>query len=1015
MAALQATLLPYQAASQLLRSRSEHEQHPTISSSLVAGKVRCWSCRQSSFARSQPPPPHNLSTPRLPSLSRGHATPTCGTHYSSSSRRTGLLQAHLQAQAQAPAMQVQVRGGTTWQPHGGRTLLARQFLPVSLLRDIALSSAASSYLGTSGGASVFAGAGRGGLGSWGDRGGSSSSRGRQQRGGAMVVRAVAVGPELAGALEVINNLGLDTLTFLVATVLVVPAFKAIDASPILGFLLSGVVLSQFGLIRNVTDVKALSELGILFLLFEMGLELSLARLKALAKFAFGMGLPQVLLTTLAFTAFELPPNGAVGTRIMEWMLHARPDLVNIRSIDEAVVIGAALSLSSSAFVLQLLAEKGELPTRIGSATLGILLLQDIAVVPLLVILPILETGNFTDDSLFPLLAAAGLKSLLGLGVLLLAGRLLLRRFFEAFVAMCLLTVTGTSLLTQRLGFSDSLGAFLAGALLAETNYRTQVEADIRPFRGLLLGLFFVTTGTSVDFNLLVKEWPNVLALLGGLIAIKTSIITVLGPRVGLTFAESLRTGMLLSQGGEFAFVVFSLANQLGVLPLELNRLLIIVVVLSMALTPALDSLSRRLVEMLESKNTDVSVDDEAARKLGFRVLYGDGSRPAVLETAGITKPKAVMVMYAGTEKSVQAVERLRNAWPSVPIYARAKDLQHMLELRLAGATEVVLENAEGLGVMRDDVVFLRRTMRDTMDYRAREALINRDYNDPIPVVGPFQAKVRQLLSSRNGNATSQSLSSASASASSSAPTSFFSSSRSGSTSSSEECHLDDPLQSTIDPDDFHPYGPPSTSRQQQLYDPMGSESSVTIERSKGKGEDRERVLASGSADEGEADVEVEAGAGFYPPAESRASSPAPVTESDTSKAKRPSSSSPSSSSAAAATAAASASSGMATTAVAAASQTSVANLKKAGLNGVPKQARSTGSGKGGRDAGKNGKGPELDEVSIDLPNGRREDGDVAKERKAKVAAKKLPGENEDLRGIVYCSLEDVESDAEGST
>ena len=140
---------------------------------------------------------------------------------------------------------------------------------------------------------------------------------------------------------------------------------------------------------------------------------------------------------------------------------------------------------------------------------------------------------------------------------------------EAFVALCLLTVTGTSLLTQKLGFSDSLGAFLAGALLAETNYRTQVEADIRPFRGLLLGLFFVTTGTSIDFNLLTKEWPNIFALLAGLIAIKTAIITALGPRVGLTLAESVRTGLLLSQGGEFAFVVFSLANQSVLLPTQI--------------------------------------------------------------------------------------------------------------------------------------------------------------------------------------------------------------------------------------------------------------------------------------------------------------------------------------------------------------------------------------------------------------------------------------------------------------
>ncbi|RDY06678.1 K(+) efflux antiporter 3, chloroplastic, partial [Mucuna pruriens] len=174
--------------------------------------------------------------------------------------------------------------------------------------------------------------------------------------------------DVAGAVEVINDLGLDTLTFLAVTVIIVPTFKSLKASPILGFFCAGVVLNQFGLIRNLTDVKVLSEWGILFLLFEMGLELSLARLKALAKYAFGMGLAQVVLSTLAFTAFELPPNGAVGTKILEYLFHSRPDLVNIRSIDEAVVIGAALSLSSSAFVL-----------------------QDLAVVPLLVILPILES------------------------------------------------------------------------------------------------------------------------------------------------------------------------------------------------------------------------------------------------------------------------------------------------------------------------------------------------------------------------------------------------------------------------------------------------------------------------------------------------------------------------------------------------------------------------------------------------------------------------------------------------
>lgn len=627
--------------------------------------------------------------------------------------------------------------------------------------------------------------------------------------------------DVASAVDVINDLGLDTLTFLAVTVLVVPAFKTIKASPILGFFFAGVVLNQFGLIRNITDVKVLSEWGILFLLFEMGLELSLARLKALAKFAFGMGLTQVVLSTLAFTSFELPPNDAIGTKILEFLFHSRPDLVNIRSVDEAVVIGAALSLSSSAFVLQILAEKGELPTRFGSATLGILLLQDIAVVPLLVILPVLETQNLIEESIWPMLAKESLKALGGLGLLSFGGKYIWRRVFEvvaetrsseAFVALCLLTVAGTSLLTQKLGFSDTLGAFLAGALLAETNFRTQIEADIRPFRGLLLGLFFVTTGTSIDMQLLFREWPNVLSLLAGLIVIKTLIITAIGPRVGLSLQESVRIGFLLSQGGEFGFVVFSLANRLGVLPLELNKLLIIVVVLSMALTPLLNEIGRKASEFIGEKfdnedrtaemaNFDLSEpvvilgfgqmgqvlanllstplassDGEewryvafdldpsvvkASTNLGFPVIYGDGSRPAVLQSAGISSPKAVMVMYRGKERTTEAVQRIRLAFPAVPIYARAQDVMHLLDLKKVGATDAILESAEtslqlgskllkGFGVMSDDVTFLSQLIRDSMELQAQE-VVDKSDDQVSKVMKPLQVRVADFV--QNGAST----------------------------------------------------------------------------------------------------------------------------------------------------------------------------------------------------------------------------------------------------------------------
>ncbi|KAL9238513.1 hypothetical protein vseg_012922 [Gypsophila vaccaria] len=641
---------------------------------------------------------------------------------------------------------------------------------------------------------------------------------RSRVGGNFQLRAVA---DVASAVDVINDLGLDTLTFLAVTVLIVPAFKALKTSTILGFFFAGVVLNQFGLIRNLTDVKVLSEWGILFLLFEMGLELSLARLKALAKFAFGIGLPQVLLCTLAFTAFELPPNDAFGTKLLMFLFHSRSDLVNIRSIDEAIVIGAALSLSSSAFVLQLLAEKGELPTRFGSATLGILLLQDIAVVPLLVILPVLETQNLAEGSLWPTLISESLKALLGLGVLSFGAKFFLRRIFEvvaetrsseAFVALCLLTVAGTSLLTQKLGFSDTLGAFLGGAILAETNFRTQIEADIRPFRGLLLGLFFVTTGTSIDMQLLLREWPNILALLGGLIAIKTMIIAAIGPRVGLTLKESVRIGFLLSQGGEFAFVVFSLANRLGVLPLELNKLLIIVVVLSMALTPLLNEVGRKAADIIAEKfEADVKVSEsmnyeasepvvilgfgqmgqvlanflsaplasgadgdavgwpyvafdqnpavvKRAKDLGFPVLYGDGASPVVLQSAGIASPKAVLVMYPDKKQTTEAVKRIRLTYPSVPIYARAQDVMHLLELKKSGATDAILENTEtslqlgskllkGLGVMSDDVDFLSEIVRNSMEVKAQEELTRAD-DQAYDVMKPVQVRVADIMDAR---------------------------------------------------------------------------------------------------------------------------------------------------------------------------------------------------------------------------------------------------------------------------
>eukprot|EP00199_Chlamydomonas_sp_CCMP681_P001509 CAMPEP_0119110844 /NCGR_PEP_ID=MMETSP1180-20130426/32455_1 /TAXON_ID=3052 ORGANISM="Chlamydomonas cf sp, Strain CCMP681" /NCGR_SAMPLE_ID=MMETSP1180 /ASSEMBLY_ACC=CAM_ASM_000741 /LENGTH=840 /DNA_ID=CAMNT_0007097455 /DNA_START=229 /DNA_END=2751 /DNA_ORIENTATION=+ len=590
---------------------------------------------------------------------------------------------------------------------------------------------------------------------------------------------------VASAGEEILPLGFDLLGFLASTVVVVPIFKKLGLSPVLAFLFSGVLLQAFGLIKDPKDMEALSELGVLFLLFEMGLELSLDRLKALAKFAFGLGTLQIVICTSIFTCFALPAGQGLGTHILEQLAHASPNLVSIRTIDEAIVIGGALTMSSSAFVLQLLSERNELSTKFGSATLGILLMQDIAVVPLLVLLPLVVSmegpggtlGGVAADAVAAvshpsaLLKEIGptvLKTMAGIGLLLVGGRVLLRRVFEvvaqadnseAFVGLCLLTVAGASLITQKLGFSDTMGAFIAGILLSESSFKTQVEADIRPFRGLLLGLFFVTTGASIDLDVFRSNWEVILWILAGLIGIKTSVIAALGPTFGLSRSESIRTGFILSQGGEFAFVVLSLAASLHVLPDNLNQVLIIVVVLSMALTPGLATLGQvagdwvedamapkdengQPLGLIRTANNGVSVVQrgaqepivicgfgphgqmlaalldqplsslpdpysrsyiafdlnparvQAAQAAGFNVLYGDGTRSVVLEAAGVKKPRALAVcLTSNNVAAIKAVESLRQAYPTTPIYALGAGIRDAAELESAGADRCVMMGA----------------------------------------------------------------------------------------------------------------------------------------------------------------------------------------------------------------------------------------------------------------------------------------------------------------------------------
>jgi monovalent cation:proton antiporter-2 (CPA2) family protein len=407
----------------------------------------------------------------------------------------------------------------------------------------------------------------------------------------------------------------DALELLAATVLTIPLFKKLRLSPILGFLLAGVILGPHGLrlVRDVEDITALADFGVLFLLFEMGLELSLKRLRVLRKYVFGFGTLQMAVTTLILGIGAY----VVGGDGVSWQ--------------EATVIGGSLSLSSSAFVLRLLQERGEQNSRIGLATFGVLLFQDLAVVPLLVLLPLLsDLGEVAENmgtssgfwyelqQISEQLGVTVLKAIGGLAGLVVVGGAALRLIFdlvkdskspETFTAMVLLTVLGTAWITDHMGLSMTLGAFVSGVLLSESNYRNEISVDVEPFRGMLLGLFFITTGMSADLHVFWQQPLLMGALIMTLLITKSSIATIVGRPFLPSWSEAARVGLLLGQGGEFAFVAFALAKRLGFLPESVNVLLIDVVVASMALTPVLAEVGARLFRSAGTTPTKTATAD----------------------------------------------------------------------------------------------------------------------------------------------------------------------------------------------------------------------------------------------------------------------------------------------------------------------------------------------------------------------------------------------------------------------
>lgn len=514
---------------------------------------------------------------------------------------------------------------------------------------------------------------------------------------------------------------LSSLMYLAAAVVAVPLSKALGLGAIIGYLAAGIAIGPWGLrlVTNVQDILHFAEFGVVLMLFLVGLELEPRRLWSLRRPIFGWGSAQLLACALALALAAT----ALG---YDWRI--------------GVVAGLGLALSSTAIALQVLGERNLLGTHSGQSAFSILLFQDVAAIPILALLPLLGSAQ---NSPLPLASPwfTAIKIIAIIGGVVLLGRLALRpllrwiarsRTPEVFTATALLLVVGMATLMLALGLSMALGAFLAGVLLADSEYRRALETDIEPFKGLLLGLFFMAVGMGIDFGLLLKQPAVVAALVLGFLAIKALVLWGLARAMGLALAERPVFTLLLAQGGEFAFVVFQAASTTRALPEESASLLVGAVALSMLLSPLLLVLVDRWVaprfaraatpmaeldepqharvivagfgrygqivaRMLLAQGMGATILDvdaemvESARKFGYRVFYGDATRLDLLRTAGAAQATVLVVAVDDVEQSLAIVDLVREHFPQAHIVARARDVTHWNQLRERGVQHVERE------------------------------------------------------------------------------------------------------------------------------------------------------------------------------------------------------------------------------------------------------------------------------------------------------------------------------------
>jgi len=544
----------------------------------------------------------------------------------------------------------------------------------------------------------------------------------------------------------------ETAVLLAALAIAGPLARWLGIGSVLGYLVAGMLLgpSTIGWIFSdeAKEILDFAEFGIVLLLFVIGLELRPKRLWAMRNAVFGLGSAQVGATGLVLAAAAL-------TLGLQWQT--------------AVFVGFALALSSTAFALQVMEETGDLSARHGRLGFAVLLFQDLSAIPLIALAPLFAVTGVNVERAAEMDLLAGLKGLAIIAVVIVAGHYLLDHFVrlvalarvkEAMTATALLTVVGFAILMQQAGVPASLGAFIAGALLAESSYRHQLEADIQPFEGLLLGLFFTAIGMTIDLRLLIDEPGRILVLVLALVAIKAVVLYVLGRWEGLEPGPARRLGLALAQGGEFAFVLFTVGYSANVLTWETTELLTIVVTLSMAATPIAlkieELLSRRqkpapnyetppendghvviagfgrfgqiVARVLTAKRIpftalDISAEQvEFVRRFGSQAFYGDASRPEILDAADAHAARAFVLAIDDVEASIRTAEVVKSRYPSLPIYARARNRAHAHRLLDLGVThlqratflsaiDITKQLLKGLGVSEREAERITHTFR----------------------------------------------------------------------------------------------------------------------------------------------------------------------------------------------------------------------------------------------------------------------------------------------------------------